>query len=63
VIADRATGACTVFGFDDGFGEDPGTVPLDQDFDWTLVPDGEYYAGRVDHFAIRCDLTFDLRSP
>jgi hypothetical protein len=63
VVAARATGACTVFGYDDGFGPDPGTVPLDQDYDWSLLPDGEDYDGRLDHFAIRCDLVFDLTTP
>ncbi|HTM21466.1 MAG TPA: hypothetical protein VL172_13190 [Kofleriaceae bacterium] len=55
----RAAGDCTVWG-DDFIGTDPGTLPLDQGFDWTLVPDGEFYANRLDHFAISCDLTYDL---
>lgn len=60
VVADRAAGACTVFGHDEGFGPDPGTVSLDDGFDWSLVPDEEWYASRIDHFAILCDLTMDF---
>lgn len=60
VLADRASGGCTVFGHDDGFGADPGTLPLDDGFDWTQVPDDVWYAGRIDHFAILCDLTLDF---
>jgi endonuclease/exonuclease/phosphatase family metal-dependent hydrolase len=60
VLADRASGSCTVFGHDDGFGADPGTLPLDDGFDWTQVPDGKWYAGRLDHFAILCDLEIDF---
>lgn len=63
VLADaaRTQGSCTVFGWDDGFGDDPGTEPLDEDFEWTLVPDGLSYESRIDHFAILCDLVMDLR--
>jgi len=59
--AARSSGSCTVFGWDEGFGSDPGTLPLDEDFDWSQVPDGKEYASRIDHFAILCDLTLDLR--
>jgi len=60
VLADRSSGSCLVFGHDDGFGADPGTVPLDDGFDWTLVPDGQWYPGRIDHFAILCNLEIDF---
>ena len=59
VLADRAAGECTVYG-DDRIGTDPGTQPLDEEFDWTGLPDGEFYVGRLDHFAIVCDLVMDL---
>ncbi len=59
VLADRATGACTVWG-DDMIGTDPGTLPLDDGFDFSTKPDGEFWIDRADHFAISCDLTFDL---
>jgi endonuclease/exonuclease/phosphatase family metal-dependent hydrolase len=63
VLADasRTEGSCTVLGWDEGFGDDPGTEPLDEDFDWSLVPGGQSYEGRIDHFAILCDLVMDLR--
>jgi endonuclease/exonuclease/phosphatase family metal-dependent hydrolase len=59
VLADRATGACTVHG-DDYIGTDPGTLPLDEGFDWAQMPDGEFFSGRIDHFAISCELVMDL---
>jgi hypothetical protein len=62
VLADRGTGACTVWG-DDYIGTDPGTLPLDQDFDWTTKPDGEFWIDRADHFAISCELELDLSEP
>ncbi len=60
VLADRAVGNCTIFGHEEGFGADPGTLPLDDGFDWTQVPDEEWYPGRIDHFAILCDLEMDF---
>lgn len=62
VLADRASGSCIVHG-DDFLGTDPGTLPLDEGFDWALVPDGEFYAGRIDHFAVSCELSLDLTAP
>jgi endonuclease/exonuclease/phosphatase family metal-dependent hydrolase len=59
VLADRATGSCTVWG-DDFIASDPGTLPLDEGFDWSTKPDGQFYVNRMDHFAISCDLTLDL---
>jgi len=62
VLTDRAPGTCTVWG-DDYLGTDPGTLPLDEDFDWTTKPGGEFWIDRTDHFAISCDLEFDLSQP
>jgi endonuclease/exonuclease/phosphatase family metal-dependent hydrolase len=62
VLADRVTGGCMVHG-DDAFGSDAGTLPLDAGFDWSQMPDGEFYASRIDHFALSCDLTMDLSTP
>jgi hypothetical protein len=61
VLVDQAVaeGACTVWG-GDFIGSDPEELPLDQGFDWTTKPDGEFYVNRLDHFAISCDLTVDL---
>jgi endonuclease/exonuclease/phosphatase family metal-dependent hydrolase len=54
VLADRMSGVCTVHGR--GIGPDPGTQPLDAGFDWSALPGGERDAGRIDHFAITCEL-------
>jgi hypothetical protein len=59
VLGDRATGECIVYG-DDRIGTDPGTLELDYEFDWSGFPDGQFYVGRIDHFAIVCDLVMDL---
>jgi endonuclease/exonuclease/phosphatase family metal-dependent hydrolase len=58
VLAERATGACTVHGH--GLGLDPGTEPLDAGCEGMRPPGMEGDAGRIDHFAISCDLTLDL---
>ena len=60
VLLDAGTGTCTVHGYDEGFGDDPGTVAFDEEFDWTQVPDGVWYSGRIDHFALECDLEIDF---
>ncbi|MBI4511539.1 MAG: hypothetical protein HY698_18035 [Deltaproteobacteria bacterium] len=60
VLAERATGACQIWGADE-FGTNPANVdPLDKGFDWNSKPDGEYYASRIDHFAITCDFALDF---
>jgi endonuclease/exonuclease/phosphatase family metal-dependent hydrolase len=58
VLVSRATGACTVHGH--GVGADPGTEALDAGFDWSQLPGGARDRGRIDHFAISCEL--DLES-
>ena len=60
VLADHAAGGCTVLGYDDGFGSDPGTVALDEGFDWSQMEDEEYYPSRIDHFAVLCDLRWNF---
>jgi hypothetical protein len=42
-----------------GFGLDPGTEPLDAGCEWSRLPGGERYAGRIDHFAITCELALE----
>jgi hypothetical protein len=63
VLADRASGKCAVFGRDPSFGPDSGTDPLDNGFDWSVVENTEDYPGRIDHFAILCDLIVDFSHP
>ncbi len=58
VLVERGAGVCTVHGH--GIGADPGTDPLDADFDWSQLPGGERDAGRIDHFAITCELELDV---
>lgn len=63
VLVERATGACEIWGADP-YGSDPENVfALDEGFDWSTKPDGEFYASRIDHFAITCDLTLDFTAP
>jgi hypothetical protein len=59
VLVDGMAGACTVHGR--GVGPDPGTEPLDAGFDWSTLPGGERDAGRIDHFAITCELVLERR--
>lgn len=56
VLSDGATGDCTVHG-GNGLDPIPPTEPLDAGFDWSLVPEGPDYPGRIDHRAITCELT------
>jgi hypothetical protein len=56
VVVDGYTGACTVYGRNPG-GPDPGTLPLDENYDFSQLPDGKMYLGRIDHFAQSCELT------
>lgn len=54
VLVSRATGVCTVHGH--GVGADPGTEPLDAGFDGSQLQGGSRHRGRIDHFAISCEL-------
>ncbi len=55
VAVDEGIGTCTVYGpeEDGSFLEDP----LDVAFDFSVLPDGENSEGRIDHFAVVCDIT------
>jgi hypothetical protein len=58
VLAERASGSCSVHG--QGLGPAPGTAALDAGFDWSLLPGGERDPGRIDHLAISCELEIEL---
>ena len=55
VVTDGMIGSCQVYGRN-RFGSDPGTLPLDSGFDFSTLPMGEMFPGRIDHLAITCDL-------
>jgi endonuclease/exonuclease/phosphatase family metal-dependent hydrolase len=59
VLAESAKGECKVFG-EAELGPVSGTERLDQGFDFASLPGGTDFAGRLDHFAIVCDLEIDL---
>ena len=56
VVSDGGTGFCTTHG-GNGIEPEPGTARLDDGFDWSQVPGGVDYAGRIDHRGITCELT------
>lgn len=58
VLVERARGKCTVHGH--GVGPDPGTEPFDAGFEWSRLPDGDRRTGRIDHFAITCEIVLGL---
>ncbi len=58
VIADGLSGPCRNHGPTES--DNPNVVaPLDSGFDFSLVPDGISFSGRIDHGSISCDLSFD----
>jgi endonuclease/exonuclease/phosphatase family metal-dependent hydrolase len=59
VLAESATGSCQVFGQAE-LGPPSGTERLDEGFDFAGLPGGVDFAGRIDHFAIVCDLKLDV---
>ena len=60
VLAESATGKCQVFG-EAELGPLSGTERLDEGFDFASLPGGTDFPGRLDHFAILCDLEIDLK--
>lgn len=59
VLAESASGRCQIFG-EAEMGAASGTQRLDEGFVSSL-PGGADFPGRIDHFAILCDLEIDLR--
>jgi endonuclease/exonuclease/phosphatase family metal-dependent hydrolase len=60
VLAESATGTCTIYG-EAELAPMSGTQRLDEGFDFSSLPGGADFPGRLDHFAILCDLEIDLR--
>jgi hypothetical protein len=59
VLAESATGSCQIFG-EAELAPMSGTQRLDEGFDFSGLPGGAEFPGRIDHFAILCDLKIDL---
>lgn len=59
VIGDGLSGSCKVLS--KTYKEDDPNMmpPLDDGYDFSQVPDGESFAGRIDHNSIFCELTID----
>lgn len=55
VLSDRYAGSCKVHG-KNAFGADPGQPALDEGYDFTALPGGAAFTGRIDHLAVSCEL-------
>jgi hypothetical protein len=55
VLSDSHTGSCKVFGKNPG-APDPGQPPLDDGFDFSVLPGGAAGMQRIDHLAVLCEL-------
>jgi hypothetical protein len=60
VLAESAKGKCQIFG-EAELGPVSGTQRMDEGFDFSSLPGGTDFPGRIDHFAIVCDLEIDLK--
>jgi hypothetical protein len=57
VVSTWLHGSCTVHGSNNLTSADPMTERLDHAFDWSKVPGGEKFNGRIDHLAVICELS------
>jgi hypothetical protein len=55
VLSDAYTGTCKVHGRN-MFGADPGQPALDEGYDFSGLPGGAAFTGRIDHLAVSCEL-------
>ena len=55
VLVEGLRGSCIVLGRNPA-SPDPGTVPIDDGFDFSPLPMGSKFPGRLDHLGVRCDL-------